>query len=93
MSLLKREFSSREVSILGLKAKGFLMRIYSFAKSLSSSCPISLLQLLQAHEAPQNLLLAKHSQYNFKHLDLLQLQVLQSVFYLAASSGFIYSSS
>ena len=75
MSFLKREFSSRLVSILGLKAKGFLIRICSLAISLSSSWPSTLLHPAQAHEAPQYLLLAKHSQYNLRHLDLLQLQV------------------
>lgn len=76
ISFLKREFSSREVSIFGLKAKGFLMRICSLACKRSSSCEATLLQPLQAQLAPQNLLFAKHSQYNFKHLDFLQLQDL-----------------
>jgi hypothetical protein len=91
--LLKSEFSSREVSILGLNAKGFLMRIYSFARSLSSSCLRLLLHPLQAQFDPQNLLLAKHSQYSFRHLDFLQLQVLHSpdddeVLYYLESSEF-----
>ena len=79
ISLLKREFSSRDVSILGLKANGFLIRIYSLAINLSCSCSSTLLQQLHAHADPQYLLLAKHSQYSFKHLDLLQLQGLWAV--------------
>lgn len=71
---LNSEFSSKEVSIFGLNAKGFLISIYSLAFSLSSSCSWWLLQPLQTHDGPQNLLLAKHSQYNFKHFDFLQLQ-------------------
>lgn len=74
--LLNNEFSSRLVSILGLKASGFLIKIYSFANSLSPSLsPPELLQFLHEQSTPQYLLLAKHSQYNFKHFDLLQLQV------------------
>jgi hypothetical protein len=74
MSLLNSEFSSRDVSILGLNAKGFLIRMDSFAFSLFASCSDVLLQQLHAHYAPQYLLFAKHSQYSFKHMDLLQLQ-------------------
>ena len=72
--LLKSEFSSREVSILGLNARGFLIKIYSFAYNLSSSCSARLLHPIHTQLGPQNLLLAKHSQYNFKHFDFLQLQ-------------------
>ena len=75
MSFLNREFSSKLVSILGLKARGFRIKIYSLAVSLSCSFPsVQLEQPTQEHAEPQSLLLAKHSQYNFKHLDLLQLQ-------------------
>jgi hypothetical protein len=49
------------------------------ASNLSSSCSDVLLHPLQAQLAPQNLLLAKHSQYNFMHFDLLQLHDLVEI--------------
>jgi len=42
------------------------------------SCAGVLLQHEQEHAGPQYLLLAKHSQYSFKHLDFLQLHGLCS---------------
>ena len=74
MSCFSKEVSSREVSILGLKARGFLIKICSLACKRSSSLDGTLQQPLQAQWAPQNLLLAKHSQYSLRHLELLQLQ-------------------
>jgi len=48
---------------------------------------------LQEQFAPQNLLLAKHSQYNFRHLDLLQLHAFELVSYTTLSdSGIFYGS-
>lgn len=60
--------------ILLLKAKGFLINIDSLAKSLFASCSFKLEQQLHLHPPPQYLLFLKHSQYNFKHPELLQLQ-------------------
>jgi hypothetical protein len=62
MSCLNNKFSSKDVSIFGLKAKGFLIRIYSLAYKRSSSWPEQLLQPSQAQLGPQCLLFAKHSQ-------------------------------
>lgn len=86
---LNKEFSSKDVSIFGLNANGFLIKIYSFAWSLSSSCSTTLLQPLQAQLPPQNLLFAKHSQYSLRHLDFLQLHVLDSVYSIVLNSFFI----
>ena len=59
----------------GLKARGFLLRMF-FLESLIlfSFCSV-LWQLTQQQLSSQNLPSVKHSQYIFKHLDLLHLQL------------------
>lgn len=66
-----------KVWIFGLKAFGFLSKIASIANFLSSLF-YSVLSLFeqskQLHSGPHLPPKAKQSQYNFKHLDFLQLQ-------------------
>lgn len=58
---------------LGLRSKHCLI-----ARCLDSSCARLLKQLLQL-QLLQNSPLAKHSQYNFKHCDFVQLQGLRGL--------------
>jgi len=61
-----------------LNAIGFLNKICDLARALTVSCYWRLLQHTHAQADPHSLPLAKHSQYNFKHFDLRQLQGLCS---------------
>lgn len=69
---------------LGLKAKGFLFRIDFLAALIKGKCSGKFEQFLHMQVGSQNLPYVKHSQYIFKHLLLLHLQVrLATVLLLA----------
>ena len=63
---------------LGLKASGFLEMICSFDFKIKFSCNGVLQQGEQSHFEVHFRLLLKHSQYNFRHFDFLQLHGLNS---------------
>ena len=63
-------------AILGLKARGLRSSVTSIACFLSASCWMLLWQCLQLHSS-QYMPAAKHSQYSFRHLLFLQLQLRQ----------------
>ena len=85
--------------ILLSKAFGFLFSISVFDSLISCSYMIWFEQHLQAHSVPQCIPDAKHSQYSFKHFDLVHEQrgpfEIKSIFEAFSSSFLIisYSSS
>ena len=79
--------------ILLLNAWGFLIKIYSLAWSLLDSCSFEFEQQLHLHPPPQYLLFLKHSQYNFKHPELVQLHGFgASIYFKTTVSAKLFSS-
>lgn len=60
---------------LGLKAKGFLFRMFFLESLMAFSFGSVLWQFTQLQDSSQNLPSVKHSQYILRHLDLLHLQL------------------
>lgn len=73
-----------QIPIFGLKAFGFLSSDALIALERSTSCSKLLWQDLQL-QSLQNSPFAKHSQYNFKHMDFVQLHG----FLLPIPAGFL----
>jgi hypothetical protein len=75
--------------ILGLKASGFLSMMLSIACCLIASYDSLLLQVWHVQEVPEQYLpLAKHSQYNLRHFEFLQLHLFPVVSLLALDGCF-----
>lgn len=85
---------------LGLKAIGFLFRMFFLESLMAFSFCSVLWQFTQLQDSSQNLPSVKHSQYILRHLDLLHLQLklatvvdffLMTVSYLSSAMEFFLS--
>ena len=85
---------------LGLKANGFLFRMFFLESLMAFSFCSVLWQFTQLQDSSQNLPSVKHSQYILRHLDLLHLQLkfytvvdffLMTVNYLSSAIEFFLS--